>query len=140
MAVSGRSAPVAMLVGELVAAAAAPPSPLGGSTATVRSFPMLQLLTSVCFSRAAIVCPLPCIWCAVGAAFCTRIVLEISVRLSPASVTCLLSGLLSWTASSIGFRVLCWRSLWLRSRCHQWAVLETDRAGDHFVPRETSAD
>ena len=56
MAVSGRSAPVATLVGELVAAAAAPPAPLGGSTATVRSFPMLQLLS---FSRAAIVYPLP---------------------------------------------------------------------------------
>ena len=47
MAVSGRSAPVAMLAGQ-VAAAAAPPAPLGGSTATLRSFPMLQLLTSVC--------------------------------------------------------------------------------------------
>ena len=56
MAVSGRSAPVAMLAGELVAAAAAPPAPLGGITVTVRSFPMLQLLS---FSRAAIVYPLP---------------------------------------------------------------------------------
>ena len=56
MAVSGRSAPVATLAGELVAAAAAPPAPMGGSTATVRSFPMMQLLS---FSQAAIVYPLP---------------------------------------------------------------------------------
>ena len=66
MAVSGRSAPVAMLAGELVAAAAAPPAPLGGSTATARSFPMLQLLS---FSIGLLPCPLPAIpWAAIALA------------------------------------------------------------------------
>ena len=49
MAVSGRSAPVAMLAGELVAAAAAPPAPLGWKHCDCEVFPhaaAVELLSS----------------------------------------------------------------------------------------------
>ena len=73
--------------------ATVPPAPLGGSTATARSFPMLHLLS---FSI----------------------------------------GLLA-AVSSAGDPLGCDRA---GDRCPLWAVLATDRAGDPFVPGETSAD
>ena len=107
MAVSGRSAPVAMLAGELVAAqCCCSPGSSGWKHCDCEVFPhaaAVELLSSC--------------------------------HCLPLALDCLLDWLAA--VSSAGDALGCDRA---GDRCPQWAVLATDRAGDPFLPGETSAD